>query len=360
MSERPPARHQAPALRTHPPRSVLLVRLSARGDVVFATPLIRAFKRTFPEVRLTWVAEPHTADLVQHHPLLDEVLIWPRREIKSLVRRGRLLEAWRRIRAFRRELRARNFDLAIDLQGLLKSASLVWMSGAPVRVGVGAREFAHLFVHYDFFDPDLSRVSSQYLELARQLGLETDGFAMEVGVSDADGAFQSEWVDREGLAGGYAVLIPFTTWPQKHWVDERWVEVARGLEGALGLPSVLLGGPSDREALPPLLDGAPASLRDLVGRTTLGQASALVRGARLAIGVDTGLTHIALAFDVPTVCIFGPSLPYESTPTDRGVILREPLFCAPCWRKPTCGGRYTCMAMITAREVVEAARGRLG
>ncbi|MEZ4425112.1 MAG: glycosyltransferase family 9 protein [Gemmatimonadota bacterium] len=359
MTRSPEARRRAPDLRADPPRSVLLVRLSARGDVVFATPLVRAFKRTFPDVRITWVAEPHTVDLIQHHPLLDEVLVWPRQELKALLKRGRLLAVWRRVRAFRRLLHERHFDLAIDLQGLLKSASLVFISGARTRVGVGSREFADRLVHYDFFDPDLSRVSSQYHELARCLGLETDGFAMEVAVSDEDARFAAEWARSEGLQDGYAVLIPFTTWPQKHWVAERWAEVAHGLERALGLPSVLLGGPSDRAAAEPLLAQGPSSLRDLVGRTRLGQASAIVRGARLAIGVDTGLTHIALAFDRPTVCIFGASLPYESTPTERGIILREDIHCAPCWRNPVCNGLFTCMHMVTTHEVLEAAKGRL-
>ena len=335
---------------------MLIVRLSARGDVVFATPLIRAFKRTFPNVRLTWVVEPHTADLIQHHPALDEVLVWPRRELKELLGRGRISEAWRRLRTFRRELRSRDFDLALDLQGLLKSASLAWLSGAPVRVGVGSRELSHLLVHHRFSDPDLSQVASQYRELAESMGLDTSDFDMEVALSEGDRDFARAWQRERGLEQGYAVLVPFTTWPQKHWREDRWASVARGLESELGLPSVLVGGPSDRSSADRILLGAPPALLDLTGGTSLGQASAIVERASLVIGVDTGLTHIALAYDRPTVCIHGPSIPYRATPTQRGTILRESLHCAPCWRNPTCGGRFTCMGMITEREVVEAAK----
>ena len=356
MSSRALARRDAPDLRQNPPRRVLIVRLSARGDVVFATPLIRAFKRTFPNVRLTWVVEPHTADLIQHHPALDEVLVWPRRDLKELLRAGRITEAWRRLRAFRKELRAREFDLALDLQGLLKSASLAWLSGAPVRVGVGSRELSHLLVHHRFSDPDLSQVASQYRELAECMGLDTTEFDMEVALSEEDRSFAHGWQQANDFGEGYAVLVPFTTWPQKHWREERWAAVAEGLMTELGLPSVLVGGPSDRPAAERILTGAPSHLFDLTGATSLGQASAIVERAALVIGVDTGLTHIALAYDRPTVCIHGPSIPYRSTPTDRGTILREPLHCAPCWRNPTCGGRYTCMGMITEHEVVEAAK----
>ncbi len=349
------ARLDAPDLRDAPPRSVLIVRLSARGDVVFATPLVSALKRTFPDVRITWVVEPHTTDLIQHHPLLDEVMVWPRQELKRLLRTGRWLEAFKRLRAFRRELRARDFDLALDLQGLLKSASLAWLSGARVRVGVGSRELSHLLVHHRFSDPDLSRVSSQYRELAECMGLDTTRFQMEVGLSGTDRAFAHQWTAEQGLEDGYAVLVPFTTWPQKHWVEGRWAGVARGLRAELGLESILLGGPSDQPAAERIVRAEPA-IHSLTGSTSLGQASALVERARLVVGVDTGLTHIALAYDRPTVCIHGPSIPYRTTPTARGTILREPLHCAPCWRNPTCGGRHTCMAMITVREVVQAAK----
>jgi heptosyltransferase-1 len=353
------ARHRAPDLRANPPSRVLLVRLSARGDLVFATPLIAAFKRTYPEVHLTWVAEPHTKDLVTSHPDVDEVIVWERRRWKELLKRGRLISLWREARALRSRLRGAEYDVAIDLQGLLKSALIAYLSGAGIRIGVGSRELSHLLMHYAFYDPDVSRVSSQYRRLAETLGLNTDTFELDVAVSRNDEAYADDRISEFGLGGGFAVLVPFTTWPQKHWIESRWSELSDRVFSDLGLRSVLLGGPGDQQPARRIVDGAQQPVVDLVGETTLGQATAIVARASLVIGVDTGLNHLGLSFDRPTVSLFGPAVPYAIPPSQRGIILHHPLPCSPCWRKPTCDGAFTCMRLIDVEEVMAAAAGQV-
>ena len=341
------------------PKSILLVRLSARGDVVFATPLVRALKERFPDARVSWLVEPHTMDLVAHHPALDAVIVWPRREWRDLLIRGRWLELSRRILAFRRQLRGAKFDVALDLQGLLKSAVIAWASGAKTRIGVGSREMSHLFMSCVFSDHDLSRVSSQYLELAEFLGLPTAQFHMEVALSDDERAFAARAMEEHALEDGFAALIPFTTWPQKHWFEERWAELAERLRNELALVPVLFGGPEDHAAAARITEASDTVIVDMVGRTSLTEASALIERSSLLVGVDTGLNHIGIAFDRPTVSLFGANVPYFSTPTDRGAILRRPLPCSPCHRRPTCGGAFPCMKLITVDDVIQAAAGRL-
>ncbi|MGD2216707.1 MAG: hypothetical protein PVJ64_08120, partial [Gemmatimonadales bacterium] len=114
------------------------MRLTARGDVVFATPLIRAFRRTYPEARIAWLAESHTADLVLHNPQLDEVIVWDRKEWKRLLRRGKLLTVGRLAVDFVRQLRSREFDLAVDVHGLLRAGAMAYLSGASTRIGLGS------------------------------------------------------------------------------------------------------------------------------------------------------------------------------------------------------------------------------
>ena len=321
--------------------------------MVFATPLIRALKRRFPDARVSWLVEPHTQDLVTHHPELDGVIVWPRQEWKRLFATGRLWELWRRMRAFRRELRRLDFDVAFDLQGLLKSAVIAWASGAPRRIGVGSREASHLFMTEVFQDHDLGRVSSQYRELAEFLGLEPGDFPMEVALSEDDRGYADRRIRERGLEDGFVVLVPFTTWPQKHWVEPRWSELAGVIQDRFGLPSVLLGGPGDREAADRIRAGAPGIV-DLVGSTSLTEASALISRCSALVGVDTGLNHIGIAFDRPTVSLFGANVPYYATPTERGTILHRRLPCSPCHRRPTCNGAYPCMSLITVSEVVAA------
>jgi heptosyltransferase-1 len=342
------------------PRNVLLVRLSARGDIVFSSPMVRAFRRTYPDVRITWLAESHTKNLIEHHPELDEILVWDRYAWKRLLKEGRVLTLVREARAFLAELRSRRFDLAVDMQGLLRSGLMTFLSGAPVRVGLRPKEGSQIFmtrvVDRHRNQGDRAKVSSEYLYLAQELGLDTRDFRMEVPLSAGDREFIDGWIREEGLEGGYAVAIPFTTRPQKHWFEDRWAELLDRLTREMGLPTVILGGPGDEAALGRIRGMAGSDTLSLVGRTSLTQAAGAIERAALVVGVDTGLTHMGIAFDRPTVTIFGSNIPYTEPPTDRARVLVHWLECSPCKGNPTCNGDYTCLKLIGVEDVLVAAR----
>ena len=341
-----------------PPRSVLLVRLSARGDIVFASPLVRAFRRTYPDVRITWIAESHTKDLIEGHPELDEILIVDRTGWKRLWRERRFKTLFGEIRNLIRTLRHREFDLAIDLQGLLRSGIVTFLSGAPIRIGLGSKEKSHLLMTkvLSRHAGDRRRISSEYRHLAEELGLDIGDFRMEVPLPEADRSWAREKQRALGLEGGFFVALPFTTTPQKHWREDRWAEVMDRAGRELGLPTVVLGGPEDRQALDRIRSLASGHPISLVGETTLTQASAMVERASLVIGVDTGLSHMAIAFDRPTVTIFGSNIPYTKPPTDRAKVIVNWLECSPCRGNPTCNGAFTCTELISVEQVMDTAR----
>jgi heptosyltransferase-1 len=343
-----------------PPRNVLLVRLSARGDIVFSSPMVRAFRRTYPEARITWLAESHTKNLIEHHPELDEVIVWDRGAWKALLRERRYITLLREAGSFIGALRARRFDLAVDMQGLLRSGIMTFLSGAPVRIGLRPKEGSQLFmtrvVDRNRTGGDRAKVSSEYLYLAQRLGLDTGAFRMEVPLAEEDRRFVDAWIRKQRLEGGYAVAIPFTTRPQKHWFEDRWAELLDRVESDLGLPTVVLGGPGDMEALGRIREMATSRPRSLVGETSLTQAAAAIERAALVVGVDTGLTHMGIAFDRPTIAIFGSNIPYTNPPTKRGRVLVRWLECSPCKGNPTCDGAFTCLRLIEVEDVVQAAR----
>ncbi|MCG8122617.1 MAG: lipopolysaccharide heptosyltransferase, partial [Candidatus Thiodiazotropha taylori] len=124
----------------HDKPSILIVRLSAIGDIVFASPLIHALRQRYPRARISWLVQPESKALLEHHPELDEVVIWPRARWQALWKERRWLALWREVASFRRSLQEREFDLALDVQGLLKSGLLTWFSGAGQRIGLGSRE----------------------------------------------------------------------------------------------------------------------------------------------------------------------------------------------------------------------------
>ncbi len=325
---------------------------------MFSSPLVSAFRRTYPEARLTWMAESHTKDLIQHHPDLDDVIVWDRNRWKELLRHGRLGTLFGEARTLIRELRRRDFDVAIDLQGLLRSGLMTFLSGAPVRLGLGSREGSRVLMTRVLYRNrgDLRKVSSEYRYLAEELGLAVGDFRMVVPLSEADRRWADERVEALHLQDGFFVALPFTTRPQKHWFEDRWARLMDRVGEELGLPAVVLGGPGDKPALERIRGMTERGVTGLVGETTLTQAAAMIRRAGLVVGVDTGLSHMAIAFDRPTVTIFGSNIPYTDPPTDRAEVVVHWLACSPCKGNPTCNGDYTCLKLVTVEEVLAAAR----
>ena len=154
------------------PRRILIVRLSALGDIVMASGLIPALKARYPEAELSWVCEAGCVPLLQHNPHLKQVIVWPRAEWTALLKARRHLALWREVRAFRARLRAEHFDLVLDCQGLLKSGLIAWFTGAPRRVSIIAREGSHHLVHEVVTPPPGADpvMGSEYRFLAHHLG----------------------------------------------------------------------------------------------------------------------------------------------------------------------------------------------
>jgi heptosyltransferase-1 len=340
---------------------ILLVRVSAIGDIVFASPLVAAFRRAYPSAHIAWLAQPECRSLLAHHPDLDEVIVWPVGEWRKLFGQRRFRTLAREIRAFRKHLRSRQFDLALDLQGLLKSGLLVHMSGAPERIGLGSREGSQwLMSRVVPRGGDSKRIGSEYLYLAETLGLPVQDLTMAAHYGPEEAERAQNLIERHGLSRGFTVLCPFTTRPQKHWIEPRWAELAERIESDLDLPSVLLGGPADRAAAEQIRKLARGRLVDLAGKTTLLQAAALIDHSALLVGVDTGLSHMGIAFARPSLLLFGSTCPYLDTTRADARVLYHRLDCSPCKRKPTCDGSYTCMKLIEVDEVLAAARELLG
>jgi len=342
---------------SHPPTSILVVRLSSRGDVVFATSMIPALRRVYPDARITWVVEEESKGVVLGHPRLSRVVVMPRTAWRRALRSGRVLRAVQGFRAFMRELRAEEYDLVLDVQGILRSGLVARLSGAKRRIGLGSKEGSGALMHevVESEGHGYDRVCSEYYHFAHELGLAPDDFAMDVALPHDTRRSACEHLDRAGLVRGrFVVLVPFTTRPQKHWFEDRWADLAGRIAHDLGLPVAILGGPDDRVAMDRIIAASNTELHDLVGTTSLGEAAAIVGQATAVVGVDTGLTHMAIAAQRPIVALFGSTLPYLKTPESVSRILHHPIHCSPCRKNPTCGGDWTCMRALDLAQVTQA------
>lgn len=330
---------------------ILLIRLSAIGDVVVTTPVSRALREALPEASLTWVVEARARGVLEGNPYLDELVSWDRP--KGTLPIGSLL-------ALGRELRTRSFDWAVDFQGNLRSALVARFAGARQVVGNWpAREYAHLlYSHRVRRNPSDLSSRQRCLDLLQPLGVVTNDRRLCIAVSEEERREAGKILEDLAVEGEFAALVPATTWAQKHWVESYWAELARGL-AAQGLTPVVMGSPADRELAARIASGAPGAVV-AAGRTSLKSAAALLALARVTVAVDTALMHLSVAMGTPTVGLCGASWWKGFQDYDRFQMIREPLPCSPCLHHPTCGGRWDCMAALTPARVLGSALSLAG
>jgi len=279
---------------------LLIVKLSAIGDCLLATPALSALRDALgPEARIDWVVHPHCAPVVAGNPRLHTV--------HRLTRQG----WWRQLGALRREFRAIAYTTVLDQQGLLKSALVARMAGAREVVGPAhPREpLARRFYTRTVFDDPAAHVVAVYLNRAAAVGARwATEPAMELPVFLEDLAHAQRLL--QGLQGPIIALNPGAGRPDKQWPPAAFAALADRLL-AEGRDVVITGGPGDRALAGEVRAAAPNSerVRDLTGQTSLNQLGALFRSCAAFVGGDTGPMHMAQASGCPTIALFGPTDP---------------------------------------------------
>ncbi|MHB9035281.1 MAG: glycosyltransferase family 9 protein [Armatimonadota bacterium] len=342
---------------TDAPKRILIVKLSAIGDVLMATPAARAVREAYPDSYIAWIVERKSADVVLGNPYLDEVIVWERTKGPGLIR-GAVRFA-KSIAGLSKELKARKFDVCVDLQGLLRSAGVCLVSGAKRRVGFSDGAEGSVYLYHETYDPGGDEVNAQQrnLDLLKTIGVHSTNTAMYMPVGDDDRAFAKGFMESNGIDGEKVVAFcPATTWVNKHWTPEGWSQVADLLQEKHGARSLILGSKADVKLADRILDGARCKPVVSAGQTTLKQAGALMERCTAVIGVDTGLLHMSVALDRPTVGLFGASAWRCFQKKANFVWVAKDFPCSPCRRHPTCKN-VDCMQAITAEDV-ESAVGR--
>lgn len=277
---------------------ILIVRLSAIGDVVHGLPVLCALRDAIPDAHLAWLVEGRTAELLRGHRALNEVINVPKRWLKSPG------EVWR----LRQKLRAACFDVTIDLQGLSKSAIAAWLSGARRRLGfagVDGREISR-WLNNELVLPTAEHVIDRNLQLLQPLINGPTATRFDLPESPADAAFALQACSKSGLADDFAVINPGAGWPSKLWSTDRFAAVARHLGEANALATLVVWGGDQERAWAEQIVAQSAGHAKLAPPTSLCQLASLVRRARLFVGSDTGPLHIAAAVGTPSVGLFGP------------------------------------------------------
>jgi lipopolysaccharide heptosyltransferase I len=332
-----------------PPRRILIIKPSAIGDVVHALPILNLLRRTWPDAHIAWLVTPACANLIEGHPMLNEVILFERRK---LGRGWREPKAAAGLFAFMKRLRGENFDLVLDLQGLFRSGWFARATRAPVRIGFkNAREFSPLFyTHRVDVGTTEQHAIDRYLKMAASLGCGDSPVEFPFHVTDDDRRHVGSLVP---VNRPYAVLIPGTNWATKRWPIERFAALAKVLRERRGFAIVAAGSPDEAR----LADQVGADV-NAAGRTTLRQLVALLERASLVVANDSGPMHIAAALGRPLVTPFGPTNPVRTGPYRRSdTVVRLDIPCSPCYSR-TCS-HQSCLKWLDVETVMHAADAQL-
>lgn len=320
---------------------ILIVLHGAIGDVTRALPLAGLLRAGYPKAHLAWAVEPPSAPLLRGNPYLDEVIIFDRRR-------------WHReTGAFLRAVRRRRFDLVLDLQRHLKSGIVSRASGARWRLGfhrAETKEGNWLFnnLHVERFGNRISKLD-HYLKFIEFLGLPIAPLRWDFVLDSAEQAAVTGHLCK--VSGTFATLFVGTRWQSKNWFPEQIAACADYLHRQYDLETVLLGGAGDLAAAQAALGTARTKPIDLVGKTSLREAIGIIARARLAIGPDTGLMHIAAALKVPVISLWGATEPLRTGPYGfEHLAIRGQAPCSPCNRRQCAIGRL-CMQSITMEQI---------
>ncbi len=340
---------------------ILIIKLSAIGDVIMATPAAKAIRQKYPNAYIAWAIEEKSLNILKGNPYVDEIIVVKR---KWSTRKGIIegIGVIKGILAAKRDLQSKNFDIAIDLQGLMRSALLGKISGAKIRLGFdsageGAPWFYTLKLEKSNRKP---HGPLDYLSLLKLIDIHSDDIDMLAPYSDDDikyvDSLIKEFTDGNELLH-IAGLCPSTTWAQKHWTESGWAGLADMLSKDYGLLPVFMGSSADNKLINSIQSKMLEKSINAAGRTDLNQASAFISRCRIIAAVDTGLLHMAVGSGRPTVGIFGPTgwkhLAQKSN--FRPVASECPYNAAPCLRHPVCK-EFDCMKSLKAKDVIDAVR----
>ncbi len=328
---------------------ILLVRLGALGDIVHTLPAAAALRAHFPDARIDWLVDS------RHAAILDLVTVIDRR---TAVESRQVPDSLRTVGLLRRE----RYDVAIDAQGLLKSAAFARFSGARRVVGFDARHVrergAALFYTEHGRPDDGSHVIDWNLSLLEPLGIVDHArrFPIADPASPAVEAVAAR-VARDGRRG-FALINPGAGWPNKRWTPECFGQVASWITEAHGLLPVVLWGPGELDGAGRIVEGSRRAAI-LAPKTGIGDVLALSRRARLMLSGDTGPLHLAAAVGAPIVALFGPTDPARNGPWDAADISLSRFGGCVCRYERRCRRSLACIEEITVEEVREAIDRRL-
>ena len=330
-------------------RKILVRSPNWIGDTVMMIPSLMALKATFPYAQITVLAKPWVIPLLENHPSVDKIMIYTKNEsvftsLKEVIR----IIRW---------LKTERFDMAILFQNAFEAAFLAYIGKVSYRVGYTTDGRGFLLTHKVKKDRHIlcGHQIEYFLNLIEAMDLRIEERKPILYVNDADIRSGSSMLSAFGVENDSFVLgiNPGAEYGSaKRWPEERFATIGEWATKRWNARVVIFGSPSEIE-----IAGKVAHLMhsakpvNLCGKTTLGQAMALIKRCNFYLTNDSGLMHIAAAFNIPLVAVFGPTDHIVTSPVSKNArIVRHNVDCSPCL-KEVCPSDHSCMLSIEPEEV---------
>ncbi len=326
-------------------QNICLIRASSIGDVVNTIPFFSRLRKGYPKAHISWVVEPKAYPVLENNPEIDEIIVFPR-------------DNWvRDLRSFSKQLRKRQYQLALDLHRILKSGLITLGTGAKYRVGFDfkrSKEFNWLFTNLKIPSSDKQmHVVKQYLEYADFLELPSWDGKWRFYFTEEEKLMSKKFYDQ---LDSRAVMVNIGgSEDAKLWFPDRFARLIEALENDLKLSVILVGGKNKREK------GMGREIREIcrsnyidqVGTYNLRELMAIMSGCKLMISCDTGPMHLGSAMEVPTIGLFGAQSPRKTAPYNyQDYVIYKNLSCSPCFKKSCWRRKRRCMREISVDDVL--------
>jgi len=344
---------------------ILIVKLSAIGDVIHTLPSLNAIRKHYPDAHITWLIEEAASSLVVGHEALNRVIISKRTQWIKKVFGPSCLKNIKEAYQFIKKLRDTEYDLIIDFQGLLKSGILIALAKGKRKTGFdkGMEHMEHSYIFLNERIPPVNMDNHALLRnlmLINALGIKSKEIEYKIPVSDHTRKFIDSILLRHGIKSSELLVAinPVAKWETKLWDNRKFALLADRLIEKYNTSVIFTGSQSDKNTMEDIMSFMSKRAVNLAGKTTLKTLAALYEKTRFVISTDTGPMHMAAAVGTPVIALFGPTAPWRTGPFgSEHKILRSGVECSPCFKRQC--STIDCMKQISVEQVLDAANSIL-
>ena len=338
--------------------NILIVKLSAIGDVIHTFPVLNAVRKQYPDAHITWLVEEAAYGVIKGHKALDRIIVSKRKTwLKGLAGRS-CVKNLREVCSFVKQLRDTNYDIILDFQALLKSGVLIGLAKGKRKIGFDKgmehQEHSYIFLNERIPAVDMKiHALTRGMMLLEAIGISSDEVEYNLYISDQDRKKTDDLLQQHEKKEYklLAAINPVAKWETKLWDNAKFAKLADSLINQYNAKVFFTGSAEDRELILDIISRMKRKAYNLAGMTSLKTLAAVYKKTDFVISTDTGPMHLAAAVGTPVIALFGPTAPWRTGPFGADhQIIRADLECSPCFKRQC--KTIDCMKQISVEQVL--------